>query len=74
MPPKVSSAVKRLTEEDVSNENASPARILNKEPNKGSYYLQTRLGRLLERLASRAALSPERAAHIFARVINSAHK
>ncbi len=74
MPTKVSSAVRRLTEEDVRNKNASPARILNKEPNKGSYYLQTRLGRLLERLAPRAALSPERAAHIFARVMDSVHK
>lgn len=74
MPTKVSSAVRRLTEEDVSNENASPARILNKERNKGSEYLQTRLGRLLERLAVRAALSPERAAYILTRVRSPVHR
>lgn len=74
MPTKVSSAVRKLTEENVRNENASPARILSKQRNKGSDYLQTRLGRLLERLASRAALSPERAAYILTRVRNSAQR
>lgn len=74
MPTKVSSAVRRSTEEDVSNENASPARILNKERNRGSEHLQVRLGRLLEGLASRAALSPERAAYILARVRNPARR
>jgi|GEM_PF-2847919 len=74
MATKVLPAVKRLTEEDIDKENVSTARTLDSGQDEKIDELQIRLGRLLGRLAARTALSPERAANIWKRVRESAHK
>jgi hypothetical protein len=74
METKVFPAVKRLAEEDGNTKNVSTARNFDLGQEERIDRLQTRLGRFLGRLASRTALSPERAADIWKRVSDSAHK
>ena len=74
MATKVFPAVRPVTEEDVDKENVSTARTLGAEQDERLDELQTRLGRLIGRLASMATLPPERAANIFERVKNAVRK
>lgn len=74
MAAKVFPEVEPVTEEDVDQENVLPARTLGAAQDEKIDELQTRLGRLMSRLASKATLPPARAADIFERVKNAMRK
>jgi hypothetical protein len=70
----VSSARRKLGQEDLTKKKVSRTPKLDESNAANAEEIQARIGRLFESIASRVALSPDRAAHIWARVKENADK
>ncbi|MGD8717432.1 MAG: hypothetical protein PVH29_01295 [Candidatus Zixiibacteriota bacterium] len=70
----VSSARRKLGQEDLTKKKVSRTRKLDENSAANAEEIQARIGQLFGRIASRVTLAPDRAAEIWARVKENANK